>query len=164
MIERGRLGHRSQLWAGAALAVAAAQASPTATASLATTGPTTVSRLVPTATTAAAPRVTATLPTQVAFDKVKFYATLPLPADAERIQVTEGIDVGFRTRQSEPAMITLYTDWISRQGWTKTTELPYLQPNERWTKDGYEFVVYITPKGAEGVAVINIQVRPQTSQ
>ena len=64
---------------------------------------------------------------------------------------------------AEPAIITLYTNWITPQGWTKAKELPYLQPNERWTKGGYEFVVYITPKGAEGVAVIKIQVRPQSA-
>ena len=52
---------------------------------------------------------------------------------------------------------------VTSQGWAKASELPYLQPNERWTKGGCEFVIYITPKGAEGVAVINIQVRAKTT-
>ena len=137
------------------------QASATATSPAATAPPTRLPQATPAATTAAEPRMTNT-PTQAPFDKLKFYKTMPLPPDAETVAVVEGIDIGFRTRQSEPAIIALYTNWISPQGWTKASELPYLQPNERWTKGGYEFVVYITPKGAEGVAVINIQVRPQS--
>ena len=116
----------------------------------------------PTLASAAEPRVVTT-PAPMAFDKLKFYETMPLPPDAEIVPVVEGIDIGFRTRQSEPAIITLYTNWITPQGWTKASELPYLRPNERWTKGGYEFVVYITPKGAEGVAVVNIQARPQSA-
>lgn len=114
---------------------------------------------LPTAT-AAAPSPTRA-PSPAAFDKLQFLASLPLPNDAEIVPVTEGIDMGYRTRQSEPAIIALYTNWITAHGWVKATELPYPQPNERWTKSGLEFVVYITPKGAEGVAVINIHVRPQ---
>ena len=142
-----------------------ATATATATA-IATAAPTRPPQPTPMATSTPTPPAAlppTSTPTTVPFNKLKFYETMPVPSDAEIISVVEGIDIGFRTRMSEPAIIALYTNWIAPQGWTKASELPYLQPNERWTKGGYEFVVYITPKGAEGVAVINIQVRPQSA-
>jgi WD40 repeat protein len=99
-------------------------------------------------------------PSAERFDELAFWASFPLPPDAELLPVVEGIDLAFATNLIEPELFESYGIWLRGQGWSQQapTEAMVTPPRQRWRKDRVELLIEIPGLDETGRTLVWAQV------
>jgi WD40 repeat protein len=143
--------------------VATAGPSPIVITVVASSTPAAGQEALPTPRPTGAPQGTAPSPSSPSgeeFDEGAFWASFPLPPDAELVPVVEGIDLGFATSLTEPEIFESYAIWLRGQGWSQQapTEAMVTPPHQRWRKGRTELLIEIPGLDETGRTLVWAQV------